>query len=80
MFKIIILSFVYLVSAKAFAWGSTGHRVVGEIAEKYLTTSTKKKITNILKGDSLAKVATWPDEIKSEPETYSHTYVANYIT
>ena len=31
-------------------WGPTGHRATGEIAEKYLKRSAKKKIDKLLKG------------------------------
>jgi len=63
-----------LVSSKAFGWGVTGHRVVGIVAEKLLDPAVAVKILEITKGQSLARVSTWPDEIKSEPATYSHTY------
>lgn len=63
-----------LFSLNALAWGPTGHRVVGEIAEKNLDPKVKAKITEILGGQSLARVANWPDEIRSEPQTYSYTY------
>jgi hypothetical protein len=72
---------VLLVSSgTAFAWGNTGHRTVGEVATKYLEGKTLKKITDLLKGEGLARAATWPDEIKSEPETYQHTYHWHYTT
>lgn len=58
----------------ALAWGPTGHRVVGKIAEKHLDSAVKDRVDEILKGLSLARVSTWPDEIRSEPETYSHTF------
>lgn len=67
-----------LISANAFAWGPTGHRVVGAVAEKFLDVKVHGKIHDILGGESLPKVANWPDEIKSEPENYSHTYNWHY--
>jgi hypothetical protein len=67
-----------LLSAEAFAWGPTGHRVVGEVATKFLEPSIRLKIQTLLKGESLARVANWPDEIKSEPATYSSTYNWHY--
>lgn len=67
-----------LTSFSCFAWGPTGHRVVGVVAQKNLTPKTLEKINAILKGDSLAKVANWPDEIKSEPQTYSQTFSWHY--
>lgn len=47
-------------------WGQNGHRVTGKIAEQYLTKRAKRKIDKILKGESLAFVSTYADEIKSD--------------
>lgn len=75
--KFLILGLA-LVSTNSFAWGPTGHRVVGEIAEGKLNPSTLKKVKEILKGKSLAGVANWPDEIRSEPEKYHDTFKWHY--
>ena len=66
------------VTSYAHAWGPTGHRVVGEIAEKHLSPNTLAKVRGILNGQSLARVSTWPDEIKSEPAKYSETFNWHY--
>jgi hypothetical protein len=72
---------IFLVnSGSVFAWGNTGHRTVGEVATKYLQGKTLKKINDLLKGEGLARAATWPDEIKSEPDTYKHTFHWHYTT
>jgi hypothetical protein len=63
-----------LISLEAQAWGPTGHRVVGAIAERFLDPIIAVKVQNILRGESMAKVSTWPDEIRSAPETYAYTY------
>jgi|TARA_B110000908_G_C10121281_1_gene387722 hypothetical protein len=47
-------------------WGQNGHRVTGEIATQHLTKSAKRKIDKLLKGQSLAFVSTFADEIKSD--------------
>jgi len=47
-------------------WGSTGHRTVGLIAQKHLTKKATKQINNLLKGENLAFVSTFGDEIKSD--------------
>lgn len=75
--KMLLMTLV-LISGNALAWGPTGHRTVGEIAEGKLKSSTLKKVQKILKGKSLAQVSTWPDEIRSEPETYKHTFKWHY--
>src|SRR5690606_39388191 len=53
------ISVLFLLFFNAFAWGPTGHRVTGWIAEKYLSKKAKKQIERVLKGHSLAMVSTW---------------------
>ncbi len=77
MKNFLVLSALF-ISAHAFAWGPTGHRAVGELAQRTLSTKAELEILRILKGNTLAKVSTWPDEIKSEPEKYKHTFVWHY--
>jgi hypothetical protein len=66
------------LSLNAFAWGPTGHRVVGEVATKFLTAQSLNQVNSILGGQSLARVSNWPDEIKSEPQTYQYTFNWHY--
>jgi len=60
----ILVAFVSL--SKALAWGATGHRVTGWIAEKYLNKKARKELRKILKGESLAMLSTWMDDVKSD--------------
>jgi len=55
------------VAPFANAWGPTGHRVVAEIAQRHLTLATRRKVFRILNGRTLADVANWPDELRSDP-------------
>jgi hypothetical protein len=48
------------------AWGVLGHRIVGEIAEGYLTTNARKKVREILGTESIAMSSNWADFIKSD--------------
>jgi hypothetical protein len=56
-----------LLARPAFPWGATGHRVVGRIAEHHLSEAAARGVACILGPESLAQVATWPDEIRSDP-------------
>ena len=47
-------------------WGQTGHRVVGAVADDYLTASTKRKLKKLLNYESLASSSTFADDIKSD--------------
>lgn len=68
-----------LLSIPVFAWGPTGHRVTGKIAEVYLTKKAKKKLDQVLKGKSLAEVSTWMDEIRSDDQ-YDYTHDWHWVT
>lgn len=70
-----LLPAVFALSAPAYAWGPEGHRVVGEIASRYLTARTQAQVIELLKNDRLAdgepsgrrtlgEIANWADEIK----------------
>lgn len=73
MKKLIIASFI-LSSFNASAWGPIGHRAVGEVAQRLLEVPVLTKVSALSDYQSLAKISTWPDDIKSEPEKYGHTF------
>lgn len=55
-------------SSDALAWGPTGHRAVGRIAERHLNAQAARAVRDLLAPEQLAYVTTWSDEIRSEPE------------
>ncbi|NMH59929.1 S1/P1 nuclease [Alteromonas ponticola] len=57
-------------STLAAAWGQTGHRVTGAIAEHYLSAEAKAAITALLPNESLAEASTWADEMRSNPDEF----------
>ncbi len=59
-------------------WSKTGHRVIGEVAEQYLTGKTKKALKKLLRGQSLAAVSTFADEIKAD-STYRKFSAWHYV-
>jgi hypothetical protein len=58
---------LFNLAPSARAWGPTGHRVVAEIAQRHLTRVAQARVTRILGGRTLADVANWPDELRSDP-------------
>ncbi len=62
-----------------FGWGATGHRATGWIAEQHLNAKAKKKLKALLKGESLAMITTWMDEIKSD-STYDYMGDWHWVT
>lgn len=66
MKKFFVATLTFLVTISASAWGPTGHRATGLVAEKYLNKKARKELQRILGGQSLAMASTWMDEIRSD--------------
>jgi hypothetical protein len=54
----------------AYAWGQTGHRVTGAIADQYLSEQARAAIAKILPNESLAEASTYADEMRSNPDEF----------
>lgn len=67
------------ISFNAISWGLTGHRVVGEIAQKHISGKAKKNLHRVFGHQSLAYNANWMDFIKSDPQ-YDHMKPWHYCT
>ena len=72
------LIFIALSILSTLNWGSTGHRVVAEIANSYLTDNARLKIDNILNGETLINASTYADDIKSDSR-YDKYYNWHFI-
>jgi hypothetical protein len=79
-FTLLILSIILCNNLLAHTpeWGATGHRTVGEIAERHLSKKAKKQINNILNGQGLAMVSTYGDDIKSDKK-YDKYYTWHFV-
>ena len=62
----LIFLFSISIVMEALSWGATGHRIVGEIASRHLNKKAKKRIDQVLDGQSLAMVSNYMDFIKSD--------------
>lgn len=54
------------LTMQASAWGMIGHRVVGQIADSYLTPKAKAETKKILGNETIAMSSNWMDFIKSD--------------
>lgn len=59
-----------LIPAPALAWGKTGHRVVGQIADAHLTSKARTAVRRILGTETMAEASNWPDFMKSDPSPF----------
>lgn len=64
------LSLAVLQSTPALAWGPTGHRITGVIAEQSLSGVARANIRILLGDEDLAEAATWPDDMRSDPSEF----------
>ncbi len=62
----LIILFCIVFSYESHAWGQTGHRIVGKIAQNHLPNKVKKKIESILEGQSIAMAGNYMDQLKSD--------------
>lgn len=53
-----------------FAFGPTGHRITGAIAEEYLSAKSRRAVHAIIGDESLAEASTWADEMRSDPSDF----------
>ncbi len=77
-FRNILALTILLMPSSSFAWGVLGHRVIGGIAEKYLSPNTKKEIKKLLGYETIAMASNWADFIKSD-NSYNYLSTWHYI-
>jgi hypothetical protein len=70
---LLFISLFCYLPIQSMAWGMLGHRIVGGIAESYLTAKTRLAIRNILGHESIAMASNWADFIKSDT---SYRYIS----
>ncbi len=76
--NILLSSFVCLFilsTLQTQAWGVLGHRIVGQVAESYLSSDARKEVRALLGNESIAIASNWMDFIKSD-STYK--YLSNW--
>jgi hypothetical protein len=77
---LVLLILAMVMPGQSFAWGLTGHRIVAEIAQHYLSKKAKLAIKEIVGNESLAYWANWPDFIKSDTtHTWDKPSVWHYV-
>lgn len=76
----LLFIFCHLSYATELYWSKTGHRVIGAVAENYLSKKAKKNINKLLAGQSLAAVSNFADEIKADRtfKEFSAWHYVNY--
>lgn len=75
-----LLAVVLLMPDNLLAWGTTGHRVVAELAQQNIKSKTRKKINQLLDNKPMAYWANWSDFIKSDKTgIWDHTHIWHFV-
>ena len=75
--RILILLMLALPAGELLAWGSTGHRIVGQIAYDNLNCRARHRLDRLLGKKGIIYWANWADNIKSDtiyPTSYDWHY------
>jgi hypothetical protein len=75
-FSVFVASLTVMVATPApvLAWGKTGHRVIAQIAEPYLSAEARAGVKGILGVETMAEASNWPDFMRSDPSDFwQHT-------
>src|SRR5215216_2809644 len=79
IFKSVFFIFLFFyLPLRSNAWGMLGHRIVGEIADKYLSIKARVEVEKILGHESIAMASNWADFIKSD-SNYRYLNTWHYI-
>ncbi len=76
--KIALTLFIGYLPFAASAWGVEGHRIVGQVADSYLSKKAKKEVAKILGNESIAMASNWADFVKSDT-AYNYLYNWHFI-
>jgi hypothetical protein len=66
----LLAAFALLLPSPALAWEKTGHRVVGAVAEPYLSARARAGVKRVLGVESIAEASNWPDFMRSDPAEF----------
>jgi S1/P1 Nuclease len=76
--NLLLIALFFYFPLSSMAWGVLGHRIVGQIADSYISPKAKIALQNILGNESIAMASNWPDFIKSD-SSYNYLSTWHYI-
>jgi hypothetical protein len=76
---ILLVLIIGTVPVRSYAWSLIGHRVVGEIADSYLSADAKKEVKDLLGNQSIAMASNWMDFVKSD-SAYDYLETWHYLS
>ncbi|MGZ4055554.1 MAG: S1/P1 nuclease [Bacteroidia bacterium] len=78
MKKIIFIFLILTKSVSSFAWGPTGHKIVVEIAKKYLKGNVQDSVQKYLGDMSFEDASIWMDDMRKD-HSYDYMKPWHYV-
>lgn len=75
---VLALALLAALPLRLWAWGTEGHRAIGNIAERHLSEKARREVLALLGTQTLTLVSTQPDEMRYLPE-YKETAPWHYV-
>jgi hypothetical protein len=75
---IAVVIILYTLPNVCNGWGLQGHRIIGQIADSYITPKAKVEVAKILGTETIAMASNWPDFVKSDP-AYKYLSLWHYV-
>ena len=72
-----LLIILLIIPSLCYPWGEEGHRIMGKITEKHLTSVTKAKLNKLLDGKAISEVSNWLDKMRP---VWDRASVFHYIS
>lgn len=79
---LLLAALALTTSQPALAWGQTGHRITGAVADEFLSPAARAGVKDILGTETLAQVSNWPDFMRSSEGDFwqKHSVPWHYVT
>lgn len=75
MIRLTLITAAILSAQMVMAWGKTGHMIVGQLADQYLTPKTRAEIKKILGDETISQASVWLDIVSKEKKyRYQHNW------
>jgi len=64
--------------SSALAWGKTGHRVSGALAQRHVGACAEAGVKRVLGAETLAEASTWPDDMRQSSDPFWREKAGRY--
>ena len=75
--RVLVVLAMLAAASSLQAWGGQGHRLIGLVAANHLTAVARQNVAWLLDGQTLAAVASWADEQRTDQQQTGYWHYLN---